>query len=144
MTPLTIPVSFVTNTVVDWGDVFTRLQYKQIVVESLRYCQQNKGLTVYAWVLMTNHLHLLVGIKPELHKYDYNRFAHLLSGVMRDFKKYTSKQVVEAIKDNPHESRKEWMLDRFRYSGAEGKKIKEYRFRQEGYYEEEVFTAEFM
>ena len=36
------------------------------------------------------------------------------------------------------------MLDRFRYSGANDKKIKEYRFWQEGYYEEEVFSAEFM
>ena len=144
MTPLTIPVSFVTTTVVDWVDVFTRMQYKQIVVDSLQYCQQNKGLIVYSWVLMSNHLHMMVSIKPELHEYDYNRYTQLLSGVMRDFKKFTSKRVVEAIKDNPQESRKEWMLDRFRFSGANDKKIKEYRFWQEGYCEEEVFSAEFM
>ena len=64
MTPLTIPVTFVTTTVVDWVDVFTRMQYKQIVVDSLQYCQQNKGLIVYSWVLMSNHLHLMVSIKP--------------------------------------------------------------------------------
>lgn len=29
---------------------------------------------------------------------------------MRDFKKYTSKQIDQAISENPFESRKEWML----------------------------------
>ena len=52
---------FVTSTVVDWVDVFTRPLYKNIVVDSLRYCQQNKELEIYAWVLMTNHLHMIVG-----------------------------------------------------------------------------------
>lgn len=37
-------IYFVTTTVADWVDIFTRPQYKQIVVESLDYCQKNKGL----------------------------------------------------------------------------------------------------
>ena len=57
---LTRELYFITSTVVDWMDVFTRPVYKQIIVESLRYCQAQKGLDIYAWVLMTNHLHLLL------------------------------------------------------------------------------------
>ena len=30
---------FLTLTVVEWVDVFTRREYKQVVVDSLRYCQ---------------------------------------------------------------------------------------------------------
>ncbi len=49
---------FITATVVDWIDVFTRPDYKRIIVDSLVFCQQNKGFDIYAWVLMSNHLHM--------------------------------------------------------------------------------------
>jgi hypothetical protein len=63
---LTRELYFITTTVIDWLDVFTRPAYKHVVVESLRYCQTQKGLEVYAWVLMTNYLHLIAGTsKPD-------------------------------------------------------------------------------
>ena len=37
---------FVTFTVIQWLDVFIRKAYKDILLESLRYCQKNKGLEV--------------------------------------------------------------------------------------------------
>ena len=54
---------FITSTVVDWVDVFTRPVYKHVIIESLEYCQKEKGLIIYAWVLMTNHLHAIVGVE---------------------------------------------------------------------------------
>ena len=50
---------YLPSTVVDWVDVFTRPVYKQIIVDSLRFCQEKKGLIIYGWVLMSNYLHLL-------------------------------------------------------------------------------------
>ncbi len=144
MTPTTTPLSFITTTVIDWVDVFTRSQYKDIVVESLKYCQDNKGLMIYSWVLMSNHLHIVVGIDQQLHNNDYATYSQLLSGVIRDFKKFTSKKLVKAITDNPQESRKEWMLDRFWFRGANDNKIKNYRFWQEGYYNEDIYSMEFL
>jgi putative transposase len=47
---------FITPTVVGWVDLFTRVELKHIVVESLRYCQANKGLLIHAWCLMPSHL----------------------------------------------------------------------------------------
>jgi REP element-mobilizing transposase RayT len=79
---------FLTLTVVDWVAVFTRPCYKQILVDSLRYCQQAKGLAIYAWVLMSNHLHLLASATKE---------GISLSDILRGFKKFTSKKIVEAI-----------------------------------------------
>jgi len=35
---------FITFATVSWVDVFTRRDYKDIVVESLRFCQKEKGL----------------------------------------------------------------------------------------------------
>jgi len=66
---------FLTLTVVDWVDVFTRPIYKHILIDSLRHCQQHKGLEISAWVIMTNHLHLIAAAK-----------ANDLSDILRDFK----------------------------------------------------------
>ena len=62
---ITGEIYFVTDTVVDWVDVFTRPVYKHIILESLEYCQKNKGLIIYAWVLMSNHLHAIVGSNSQ-------------------------------------------------------------------------------
>ena len=45
-------VYFTTDTVVDWVDIFTRPRYKHIIIDSLTYCQKEKGLIIYAWVLI--------------------------------------------------------------------------------------------
>ncbi len=50
---------FLTFTVIDWIDVFGRVEYRDIVVKSLIYCIKEKGLLVNAWVIMTNHIHLV-------------------------------------------------------------------------------------
>lgn len=56
---------FVTTTVVDWVDIFTRPRYKHIVIDSLAYCQQHKGLNIYAWALMSNHLHMIISVEGQ-------------------------------------------------------------------------------
>ena len=130
---LTKELYFTTTTVIDWIDVFSRPLYKHIVIESLAYCQDNKGLDIYAWVLMTNHLHLIVGIRGE----------NTIGDFLRDFKKFTSKSIVKAIKDNLQESRKDWMMNRFRFRGANDKKITNYKFWQEDNYVEQLNSYAF-
>ena len=130
---LTTTLYFITTTVVDWVDVFTRPIYKQAVVESLQYCQQHKGLDIFAWVLMTNHLHMIVGMRKGE-----------LADVLRDFKKFTSKKLVAAIANNEQESRKEWMMDRFWFRANNDKKVKEYKFWQDGNQVEQIYTRDFL
>lgn len=126
-------VYFITTTVVDWIDLFTRPVYKHVALESLNYCIQNKGIEIYAWVLMTNHLHLLAGITGQ----------NSVSDIMRDFKKYTSKKLIDTLQHEVTESRREWMLDRFEFSGRNDKKIKNFRFWQEGTDIQEVFLNDY-
>ncbi|WP_321286502.1 transposase [uncultured Sunxiuqinia sp.] len=114
-------VYFVSFAVQGWVDVFTRNEYKNILVENLDYCQKHKGLELFAWCIMTNHVHLIVRAKE----------GHLLPDILRDFKKFTSKAIIEAIVENQGESRKEWMLYRFRYTGKFDNRIKTYKFCQE-------------
>ena len=101
-------IYFVTFTVVEWIDVFTRTIYKDLFLESLIYCQDNKGLVVYAWCLMSNHVHLILATKDQD-----------LRGIIRDLKKYSSIRILKEIQSNPSESRKKWML---RIFGEHGKK----------------------
>jgi REP element-mobilizing transposase RayT len=58
-------IYFVTFTVHQWVDVFTSPAYRDILFENLSYCQASKGLNIYAWVLMSNHIHLIVSATNE-------------------------------------------------------------------------------
>ncbi len=111
-------IHFITSTVVGWLDVFSRRDYKDIIIDSLKYCQDNKGLIVYAYVIMTNHMHLVVAAEE----------GFLLSDIIRDFKKHTSKTIINAILANPSESRQEWMIRLFKYYAKHNKNNKVYQF----------------
>jgi REP element-mobilizing transposase RayT len=50
---------FLTLTVIHWIDLFTRKEYRDVLVDSLKYCQATKGLEIYAWVIMSDHIHLV-------------------------------------------------------------------------------------
>jgi putative transposase len=114
-------IYFITFAVVEWVDVFTRKDYANLVVESLQYCQKEKGLTIYAWCIMSNHLHLIVSAAEG--------FA--LSAILRDFKKFTSSTILKAIEQRPQESRRNWMLWLFRAAGEKNSKNTKYQFWQQ-------------
>jgi REP element-mobilizing transposase RayT len=88
---------YLTFQIVGWVDIFTRKVYRDIVIESLRYCQKNKGLNLYAYVIMSNHIHLLAQSRNSD-----------LSSFIRDFKHYTSTKIKEEILSR-NENRREWM-----------------------------------
>jgi REP element-mobilizing transposase RayT len=106
---------FVTFSVVGWIDVFSRESYKEIFVNSLKHCQENKGLKLHAWVIMTNHVHLIISSQ-----------THKIEDIVRDLKKYTSKKIIAAIQENPTESRKEWMLNIFSFAGKSNNNNKDF------------------
>jgi putative transposase len=112
-------IYFVTFTVIEWLDVFSRLNHKTVVVDSLNYCIENKGLNVYAWCLMTNHLHLIVSAREP----------YRLSDIIRDFKEHTAKEIIRQIKEEP-ESRRDDFLKKFETAGGKDKRISKYKFWQ--------------
>ena len=87
---------FVSFATVNWIDVFTRPSYRHQLIDSVNYCIQNKGLIAYGRCLMTNHMHLIIGTEGDQ-----------LQDIIRDLKGYTSRKLLKAIEENPHESRKE-------------------------------------
>ncbi|MDX2196727.1 MAG: transposase [Cytophagales bacterium] len=127
---------FVTFSVVYWIDVFTREEYIQVLLDSIKYCQKEKGLEVYAWCIMTNHVHFIIGRKEiETEK------VIGLETIVRDFKKYTSVFICRSIESNPQESRKEWILWMLKRAAEKSKKHQKYMFWNNDYHPIELSNA---
>ncbi|KIA85657.1 transposase [Flavobacterium sp. AED] len=123
---------YITATVVDWIDIFTRQTYRDSIIESLDYCIKNKGMILYGYVIMSNHIHLII-----------QSHDGKLSDLIRDFKKFTAKNILDKIQVVP-ESRKEWMLERFKLAAEKHTRNKNYQFWQYGNHAEEIYTNKFM
>lgn len=77
-------IYYITFTIKRWYYLFDRHNRWNILLDSLKYCQQNKGIKIYAWVFMMNHIHLIIE-------------SSNVSGFIRDFKKFTSKEFKKNI-----------------------------------------------
>jgi REP element-mobilizing transposase RayT len=125
-------VHHVTFTVIYWLDVFTRDEYRHIFLESIKYCQKNKGLEVYAYCIMTNHVHMIIGRHGKTP----------LSGIVRDIKKFTATRIIQAMMNNEQESRRKlfhWLFDR---AGAYNSNNEHYQFWQQHNHPIELNTEE--
>jgi len=92
-------VYFITLSVFGYIDVFTRRDYIDLILESLKLYQEEYGLIIYDWIIMTNHVHLIANVKEGS-----------IKSLIMDFKRFTAIQMIDAIKNDPLEIRKEWML----------------------------------
>ncbi len=119
---------FLTHTIVEWVDLFTRRELGMVVVDSLNYCIEKKGLEVYVWCLMPSHLHMIASVVPGNPKG--------LSDVMRDFKGFTSKELLKKI-DSDFESRKYWLKKHFQTDRNA------HQVWREGMHPVELFTRKF-
>jgi REP element-mobilizing transposase RayT len=125
-------IHFITFAVAEWVDVFTRKDYRDIILDSIRFCQKEKGLLLHCWCIMSNHVHLIVSAREGN-----------LSDVLRDFKKFTSKQVIKAIDENKHESRRDWMLNIFRQEGQKNSRNSHYQFWRQDNQPQELYSSAF-
>jgi len=108
---------FVTLTVEGWVTAFDRNIYKDELVKNLQYCQEKEGLQIYAYVIMSNHLHMVAA-----------RETGDLGELLGRFKSYTSKKILKLIETNPQESRKEWMLNLFKHFASKNNQYSNYHF----------------
>lgn len=118
---------FITITTVGWVDIFTRLNQNYVILNALQYCQKHKNLEIYAYCIMSNHIHMLCRSTNGI----------ILADVMRDFKKFTSKKIIQTIIEEP-ESRREWLLEHFKKACNHLKREQKYKVWQDGYHAEIV------
>ena len=103
-----------------------------IVLNSLKFCIDNKQLKLFAWCIMTNHVHLIAQSSKGN-----------LSGTLRDFKKFTSSTIIEAIEQNKEESRRNWMLWIFKKAGENNSRNKDVQFWQQDNHPIQITTPSF-
>jgi REP element-mobilizing transposase RayT len=123
---------YLTFQVVYWIDIFSRQSYRDIILESLRFCRKEKELKVHGYVIMSNHVHCILSSE----KTD-------LSTLVKEFKVYTSKQIIKTIKEEP-ESRREWLLFMFERAAKKHKRNEKYQFWTHENQPKELITNEFM
>ena len=94
---------FVSFATVFWLSVFTRRIYKDCVVRHLNFCIEEKGMVLGAWIIMSNHVHLIYRAKegnPQR--------------LLQSYKSATAKELIDLIKSNNQESKRErynWLME---------------------------------
>ena len=120
---------FITFTVIEWIDVFTRIIYKDIVLDSWKHCQKEKDLEIYGWVIMTNHIHMIVGTR-----------GRPLDKIIGEMKSYTSRMLRKALQNNPRESRKKWIIEMMKNAGIQNGNNKDWQLWQQHNHPLQIFS----
>jgi putative transposase len=118
---------FLTMTVVDWPPIFSNREIADIILDSLRYLQEEKKGKLYAYVIMENHIHCVVQ-SDELRK------------VIQSFKSYTARAIIDYFT----EQKSAVILKKLRQNKLSHKTASEYQVWQEGSHPEEITTDEMM
>jgi len=111
---------FISFATVNWIDVFTRNEYKDEIIKSWQFCQEKKGLEIYAWCIMPSHIHMIIGSNNKN-----------MEDIVRDMKSYTSTSLKKMIREHQQESRREWLLWMFERAGKKNGNNKDWQFWQQ-------------
>ncbi|MDO9577437.1 MAG: hypothetical protein Q7J16_06090 [Candidatus Cloacimonadales bacterium] len=110
-------IYFITSTIVEWIPVFASEKYFQILVDSIKFCQENKNLKIHAYVFLDNHIHLIAS-------------GDDLANTIKSFKMFTAKEILNLLeKDQKH-----WLLNQLQCYKKKYKISSEHQFWQEGYH----------
>ena len=128
--PDSTQIYFSTCSIVGWLCVFKEESYFQIIINSLKYCIENKGLILLGYVIMLNHIHLLTSNAPDT----------TLSDIMRDFKRFTSVRIAEQLEvDN-----EKLFLYVFKKAGTGRRKSQNYKIWQDEYRPEGIYSEKWL
>jgi len=118
---------FITSSIVDWIPVFCNEKYFEILISAVKYSQHNKGLKVYAYVLLDNHFHMIVS-------------GNKLSNIIRSIKSYSAKEIIEQLKKDKRHS----LLDQFKVNKLNHKRECTNQVWQEGYHPQAIISEDML
>ena len=122
---------FVSFAVVYWIDVFVREEYFQVLINSLDYCRNQKGMEIYCYCLMPSHVHLI-----------FRAQENNPGDILRDFKRHTSMQIQAVVESNNRESRRDWILWMMEKAGKANSNVSKRQFWQQHNKPIELWTPE--
>lgn len=110
-------IYFCTDTIISFAYVFMEIEFFEIIIDSLKYCQKEKGLKLIAYVIMPNHVHTII-----------SRTNGNVSGILRDYKQYTSRKITEILCQRG----KSQILSLFKSAAKHDEKGNQYKVWQSG------------
>lgn len=120
-------IYFITSSIVWWIPVFTSQKYFDILIDSFKFCQREKGLKIYAYTILDNHFHAIVA-------------ALKLSNIIQSLKSFTAKQIIEQLKKDD----KRWLLNILAWQKKPHKEKSEHQVWQEGFHPQLIFSEEML
>jgi putative transposase len=117
----------VTSTIVEWMPLFGIKKVTEIIIDSLKFMLSNSRLEIYGYVIMENHLHLIVQ-------------ADDLGKEIGDFKSFTARKIIEHLTEHHYNE----ILARLEHFKLSHKTDRKYQFWQEGFHPEQIFSREMM
>lgn len=94
------PAEFLTVTCLEWKHILKEDRFKDIIIESLTFLTEANRVSVYGFVIMSNHLHLIWQILGD----------HTRNDVQRDFLKYTGQQILKILRNEHSPLRQELLV----------------------------------
>jgi REP element-mobilizing transposase RayT len=91
-------IYFITATIIEWLPVFTRKPYFEVLIDSFNYSRTNKGLKIYAYVIMDNHFHLICQ-------------GDDLGKIIKEIKSHTARKIIKLAEQN----NKTWLLNQLSF-----------------------------
>ena len=122
---------FITFTVTQGIDLFTKHGSKRILTSSIAHCIKHKGLQLHAYVFMSNHIHLMASMAE----------GKSLSSCIRDLKRNTSKRLARYVEMHA-DLRKDWMLNTFASEASKDNRHRKYKIWEEGCQASEIPQAD--
>jgi putative transposase len=110
---------FISFATVNWVTIFTHEIYFQIIINSIKYCREKKGMELFAYCIMPNHIHMI-----------FRSLNNDPAGLIRDFKGFTSRKIIATLKKDPRESRKAYLLKIFEEAGSTKSNVEKYQLWQ--------------
>ncbi|MEC4983722.1 MAG: transposase [Oscillatoria sp. PMC 1068.18] len=118
---------FITCTIVNWIPIFGKPELAQIILDSLSFLQKKQRLTLYAYVIMENHLHLIVS-------------AVNLSKEIGNFKSFTARSIIDTLKKNKNNH----LLNQLEIFKPKYQTAQQYQLWQEGFHPQAILSEEML
>ena len=116
---------FLTCTLINWIPLFGKVEFTQIILDSLNFLQRQQRLTLYAYIIMENHLHIIAS-------------AASLSKEIGNFKSFTARSIIDLLEKN----NSNYILNQLELYKLKHKTRQEYQLWQEGFHPQVILDEE--
>ncbi|MDZ7717056.1 MAG: transposase [Balneolaceae bacterium] len=112
---------FLTSSVVNWEPVFRRDSISNIILDSFEFLQSRREVTLYAYVIMEDHIHFIAS-------------GNDLAEKIRLFKSYTARKVIDYLKGQKEDE----VLQKFRKNTTYNVGKSEFQLWQKGFHPKQI------